>query len=159
LGVEIPLRHRTCRTPLGPLTVVASDSGLRGVRWGAADGDDSDNGLLDEAQRQLRAYFEGGLRRFELPLDLVGTEFQLVAWRSLADVPYGTTISYGEQARRLGRPGAARAVGAANGRNPLPVVLPCHRLVGTNGSLVGYGGGLARKRMLLEHEARVAGGV
>jgi methylated-DNA-[protein]-cysteine S-methyltransferase len=86
----------------------------------------------------------------------VGTEFQVAAWLALADVAFGTTASYGEQARRLGRPQAVRAVGAANGRNPLPIVLPCHRIVGADGSLVGFGGGLPRKRLLLEHEARLA---
>jgi methylated-DNA-[protein]-cysteine S-methyltransferase len=156
------LGRRTCATPLGHLTLVGSQAGLREVRWGdEADGirgGGSGSGLLGEAERQLRAYFAGELWCFDLPLDLVGTAFQLAAWNALADIPYGTTISYGEQARRLGRPHAARAVGAANGRNPLAVVLPCHRLIGADGSLVGYGGGVARKRILLEHEARVAGG-
>jgi len=112
--------------------------------------------VLTEAARQLGSYFAGDLQRFDLPLDLVGTGFQVAAWRALADIPYGRTISYGEQARRLGRPRAVRAVGAANGRNPLPIVLPCHRIVGADGSLVGFGGGLPRKRLLLEHEARLA---
>ncbi len=89
-----------------------------------------------------------------LRLDLAGTDFQLLAWRSLAEVPYGATISYGQQASRIGRPTAARAVGAANGRNPVPIVLPCHRILGANGSLVGFGGGPDRKAWLLDHEAR-----
>lgn len=150
----------TCATPIGELTLVGSPRGLRHVLWagqappescGAAGFD-----VLEEATRQLRAYFAGDLQRFDLPLDLVGTEFQVAAWRALADIPFGTTVSYGEQARRLGRPRAVRAVGAANGRNPLPIVLPCHRVLGADGSLVGFGGGLARKRALLQHEARVA---
>jgi methylated-DNA-[protein]-cysteine S-methyltransferase len=117
---------------------------------------DERSDVLDEASRQLDAYFGGGLRRFDLPLDLQGTAFQVQAWRALADIPYGGTVSYGEQARRLGRPTAARAVGAANGRNPVPIVLPCHRVVGADRSLVGFGGGLDRKAWLLEHEATVA---
>ena len=154
------LCRSTCATPVGELTLVGSARGLRHVLWaereppetaavGACD-------VLDEAARQLEAYFAGDLRRFDLPLDLVGTEFQVAAWLALADVAFGTTVSYGEQARRLGRPSAVRAVGAANGRNPLPIVLPCHRIVGADGSLVGFGGGLPRKRLLLEHEARLA---
>jgi methylated-DNA-[protein]-cysteine S-methyltransferase len=142
------------------LTLVGSPRGLRLVLWaGQASSENcipASCDVLDEAARQLRAYFAGDLRRFELPLDLAGTEFQVAAWRALADIPYGTTISYGEQARRLGRPRAVRAVGAANGRNPLPIVLPCHRIVGADGSLVGFGGGLSLKRRLLEHEARFA---
>jgi methylated-DNA-[protein]-cysteine S-methyltransferase len=154
---------RLVPTPVGELTLVGSPHGLRQVLWAGQElperaapaGRDE---VLDEAARQLDAYFAGHLRRFGLPLDLTGTEFQLTAWRALADIPYGTTLSYGEQARRLGRPRAVRAVGAANGRNPLPIVLPCHRLVGSDGSLVGFGGGLALKRLLLDHEARVAAG-
>jgi methylated-DNA-[protein]-cysteine S-methyltransferase len=152
---------RLVLTPLGELTLVASLRGLRGILWEGQSppGTEPAHGredVLDAAARQLEAYFAGELRRFDLPLDLAGTEFQLAAWRALADIPYGTTISYGEQARRLGRPRAVRAVGAANGRNPLPIVLPCHRLVGADGSLVGFGGGLARKRLLLEHEGQFA---
>jgi methylated-DNA-[protein]-cysteine S-methyltransferase len=153
------LHRRTCTTPFGVLTLVGSSTGLRHVLWEAsrAPGSSTKGGcrVLDEAERQLRAYFAGQLRSFDLTLDLVGTEFQLEAWRALAGIPYGTTVSYGEQARRLGRPAAARAVGAANGRNPVPIVLPCHRLVSADGALVGFGGGIARKRLLLEHESRV----
>jgi methylated-DNA-[protein]-cysteine S-methyltransferase len=111
--------------------------------------------VLAAAEEQLREYFAGDRLSFELPLDLVGTAFQRTAWLALASIPYGSTVSYGEQARRLGHPRAARAVGAANGRNPLAIVLPCHRLVGADGRLTGYGGGLEAKRALLEHEARV----
>jgi methylated-DNA-[protein]-cysteine S-methyltransferase len=110
--------------------------------------------VLDEAARELDAYFAGELRAFKVALDLVGTEFQLAAWYVLAEIPYGATTTYGEQARRIGRPTAARAVGAANGRNPVPIVLPCHRVVGANGSLVGFGGGLELKSWLLRHETR-----
>ena len=109
--------------------------------------------VLDEAARQLEAYFAGELVTFDLPLELDGTEFQRHCWLALASIPYGQTVSYGEQARRLGLgPEAARAVGAANGQNPLPIVLPCHRVIGADGSLTGFGGGLHVKRFLLEHE-------
>ena len=148
-------------SPVGPLTLIAGAAGLRQVVFGAeqppaaADGDGEAMRILDQTQRQLAAYFAGERRRFDLPLDPRGTPFQLAAWRSLAEIPYGKTITYGEQARRLGRPGAARAVGAANGRNPLPIVVPCHRVVGADGRLVGFGGGLAAKRYLLDLEVSV----
>jgi methylated-DNA-[protein]-cysteine S-methyltransferase len=109
--------------------------------------------VLAAAARQLEEYFAGERTAFELPLDLEGTRFQRAAWLALAEIPYGETVSYGEQARRLGRPHAVRAVGAANGRNPVPIVLPCHRVVGSDGSLTGFGGGLDVKRALLDHEA------
>lgn len=154
------LSLHSCTTPVGELTLVASTLGLREVLWAERARPDGtpvgSSEVLEEAGRQLHAYFAGDLRRFDLPLDLVGTEFQVAAWRALGDIPYGTTISYGEQARRLGRPKAVRAVGAANGRNPLPIVLPCHRIIGADGSLVGFGGGLSRKQLLLEHETRFA---
>jgi methylated-DNA-[protein]-cysteine S-methyltransferase len=157
-----PLVSRTCESPLGRLILVGTRTGLREILWEEDDVPAGtahrSNDVLDAVARQLGAYFAGERRRFELPLELVGTPFQLQAWRALADVPYGTTVSYGEQARRLGRPAAARAVGAANGRNPVPIVLPCHRIVGADRSLVGFGGGLDRKAWLLEHEARVAAG-
>jgi len=158
--VTASLCRGSCATPVGELTLVGSARGLRHVLWAERASPDAavvaSCEVLDEAERQLGAYFAGDLRRFDLLLDPVGTEFQVAAWRALGEIPYGTTISYGEQARRLGRPTAARAVGAANGRNPLPIVLPCHRIVGADGSLVGFGGGLSRKRLLLEHEARLA---
>jgi methylated-DNA-[protein]-cysteine S-methyltransferase len=109
--------------------------------------------VLDEAARELEGYFDGGLVEFHVPLELHGTEFQRRCWLALATIPYGQTVSYGEQARRLGLGSdAARAVGAANGQNPLPIVLPCHRVIGADGSLTGFGGGLDVKRFLLEHE-------
>jgi methylated-DNA-[protein]-cysteine S-methyltransferase len=110
--------------------------------------------LLDEAARQLDEYFAGTRFAFDLPLDPVGTEFQLAVWRSLADIGYGETSTYGEQAARIGRPTAVRAVGSANGRNPLSIVLPCHRVVGRDGRLTGFAGGLEAKEFLLDHEAR-----
>jgi len=140
-------------TPIGTLTLVAGDAGLRRVQWGGDDRAGGTHPALEEAARQLREYFAGERREFDLPLDLEGTPFQRRAWLALAAIPYGTTRSYGEQARLLGVPRAARAVGAANGSNPLPIVLPCHRLIGADGSLVRYGGGLDVKRWLLDHEA------
>ena len=153
-------------SPLGPLTLVASDAGLRAVLW---NGDDPARAGLDglplarpgrpcarahETARQLDAYFDGSRTSFDLPLDLHGTPFQQQAWRALAEIPFGETRTYAEQAARLGRPNAFRAVGAANGRNPLSIVLPCHRVIGSDGSLTGFAGGLDAKRWLLEHEGR-----
>jgi methylated-DNA-[protein]-cysteine S-methyltransferase len=140
-------------TPIGTLGLVGSDAGLSQVRW-TDDGLDGEGcSVLDEAAEQLTAYFDGELTSFDVPLDLQGTEFQRRCWLALATIPYGQTVSYGEQARRLGLGmDSARAVGSANGSNPVPVVLPCHRVVGADGSLTGFGGGLPLKRFLLEHE-------
>jgi len=115
-----------------------------------------DDDLFSEAFAQLRAYFAGELTRFDLPLHFSGTDFQNAVWSALRDIPFGETVSYGELAGRIGRPGASRAVGAANGANPLPIVVPCHRVVGTDGSLTGFGGGVATKRFLLRHERGTA---
>lgn len=106
----------------------------------------------DQLDVQMKAYFEGRLREFELPLDFVGTAFQQQVWRGLLDIPYGQTRSYGEQARQLGKPTATRAVAAANGANKIAIIVPCHRVIGSDGSLTGYGGGLERKRWLLALE-------
>jgi methylated-DNA-[protein]-cysteine S-methyltransferase len=149
-------------TPIGTLTLVAGDAGLRGILFaGATPPPDATAGpdpVLDEAACQLRDWFAGARTAFDLPLDLDrATAFQRRAWLALAEIPYATTRSYGEQAGVLGAPRAARAVGAANGRNPLPIVLPCHRLVGADGGLTGFGGGLDVKRALLAHEAATAG--
>jgi methylated-DNA-[protein]-cysteine S-methyltransferase len=123
------------------------------VRWSAKGLHDDPSPLLDDVAAQLEAYFSGERTTFELPLDLSGTEFQRRCWLALATIPYGQTVSYGEQARRLGLgPETARAVGTANGQNPVPVILPCHRVIGADGSLTGFGGGLDLKRFLLEHE-------
>jgi methylated-DNA-[protein]-cysteine S-methyltransferase len=143
-------------TPVGALLLVGGDRGLRAVLFpGQAGVAAEPHPVLESAAAQLLEYFAGERTAFELPLDLAGTPFQRRAWLAVEAIPYGTTLSYGEQARRLGHPLAARAVGAANGQNPLPIVLPCHRLVGANGALTGYGGGLDVKRALLDHEARV----
>jgi methylated-DNA-[protein]-cysteine S-methyltransferase len=112
--------------------------------------------VLTAARRQLDAYFAGKLTEFDLPLAPAGTVFQTGVWDELQRIPYGTTISYAELAGRVGRPGHFRAVGSANGRNPISIIVPCHRVLGSNGSLTGYGGGIDRKRWLLDHEAAVA---
>ena len=139
------------------LRLVAGAGGLRAIRFDVAakatDGARNDhNPLLEEAARQLRAYFEGTAREFYLPLDMVGTAFQKRVWRELMAIPYGETRGYGQMAAAIGSPKAVRAVGAANGANPIPIVVPCHRVIGAGGKLVGYGGGLALKRRLLELE-------
>jgi methylated-DNA-[protein]-cysteine S-methyltransferase len=108
--------------------------------------------MLDAARTQLDEYFAGARLEFDLPLDAQGTPFQRRVWTALAEIPFGQTISYAELARRVGDVKAVRAVGAANGRNPIPIIVPCHRVIGANGSLVGFGGGLERKQWLLEHE-------
>ena len=113
--------------------------------------------ILDEAVRQLAEYFVGDRVEFDVALDPIGTDFQRDAWTALTRIPYGETVSYGEQAERMGDRSKARAVGAANGRNPIPVIVPCHRVIGSDGSLTGFAGGLDAKRWLLEHEARVSG--
>lgn len=156
-------------TPVGSLFVGGSAVGVHRVdflaeaaeevhvaRLEAAAGEPAlrDPAAAAEAVRQLRAYFAGGRTAFDLPLAPRGTDFQRRVWRALLDIPPGQTISYGELARRIGRPSASRAVGAANGQNPIAVVIPCHRVVGADGTLTGYGGGLHRKRWLLEHETR-----
>jgi methylated-DNA-[protein]-cysteine S-methyltransferase len=148
-------------TPVGPLALVGGDGGLRAVLFASEPVPEPAVGgphpVLDAAARELREWFADERTAFDLPLDLgAATAFQRRCWLALADIPYGTTRSYGEQARALGAPRAARAVGAANGRNPLPIVLPCHRLVGGDGALTGFGGGLEVKRALLDHEAETA---
>lgn len=107
-----------------------------------------------EARKQLEAYFAGELTEFDLPLNPCGTEFQKQVWQELKTIPYGVTISYGELAKRVGNPNSSRAVGAANGRNPISIIVPCHRVIGSNGKLTGYGGGMERKEWLLAHESK-----
>ncbi|MGD9999413.1 MAG: methylated-DNA--[protein]-cysteine S-methyltransferase [Ilumatobacteraceae bacterium] len=151
-------------SPVGRLTITASDDGIRSIHWdgdeGAggnaeADPDDRRAALLAEAVRQLSEYFDGARTEFDLPLDPQGTPFQLSAWNVLRDIPFGQTVSYAHQARRLGDVRKSRAVGAANGKNPIPIVVPCHRVVGSDGSLTGFGGGIESKAWLLDHEKRV----
>ncbi len=161
-----PMLHSiTHPTPVGTLTLVASDRGLRAVVWpkslrkgtgvNGRPHRNPDHPILKTTARQLDEYFSGERSTFDIPLDLEGTRFQVAAWRSLAQIPFGTTTTYGRQAAGLGIPTAARAVGAANGANPVCIVLPCHRVIGSNGSLTGFGGGLPVKQWLLDHEARV----
>ncbi|MGH2926956.1 MAG: methylated-DNA--[protein]-cysteine S-methyltransferase, partial [Solirubrobacteraceae bacterium] len=149
-------------SPLGPLTLVGGPAGLRELRFPGEHGPpneaDRDPRGLQAATTQLDEYFSGRRRHFELQLDLVGTEFQLAVWRALLQIPYGETVSYAHVARAIGRVARVRAVGAANGRNPIAIIVPCHRVIGADGSLTGYGGGLERKRALLDLEAGVAGG-
>ncbi|MEM7287091.1 MAG: methylated-DNA--[protein]-cysteine S-methyltransferase [Actinomycetota bacterium] len=156
---------RTIASPVGPLTAVATDHGLRAVLWPGDERigfesppvDRPDHPVLSAVATQLGQYFAGERVSFDVPLDLRGTDFQVAVWRALADIPFGETSTYGDQAERIGRPKAARAVGAANSRNPVSIVLPCHRIVGKDGSLTGFAGGLDTKRFLLEHEQAVAG--
>lgn len=148
-------------SPLGPLLLVADDAGLRQIlfvngrhRAKPEPSWKEDRAPHAETIRQLHAYFAGELENFDLQLAPEGTPFQLEVWRRLCDIPYGETISYGELASRIGNPKASRAVGLANGSNPLPIVIPCHRVIGSNGKLTGYGGGLPLKEKLLALERR-----
>jgi AraC family transcriptional regulator of adaptative response/methylated-DNA-[protein]-cysteine methyltransferase len=167
------LHHAQFATPLGTLRVAADDRAVVLLEF-ADDGAgqasletvahrrgctlaEGFNPVAARMAEELEAYFEGALECFGTPLSPAGTEFQRRAWQALASIPYGETISYGEQARRIGRPPAVRAVAQANGANPIAIVLPCHRVIGADGTLTGYGGGLERKRWLLAHEARHAG--
>lgn len=150
--------HAVVDSPLGPLTLVAEGDALAGLymtdqRHRPAIDGPRDDTALPELQEQLEAYWCRELKEFDVPLALAGSPFQQQVWAGLRTIPYGETWSYGELAAALGRPGASRAVGLANGRNPVGVVVPCHRVVGSTGSLTGYGGGLARKQWLLDLEA------
>ena len=152
----------TFESPLGPLLLMSDGTSLTGLH---TDNDKHrpavrpdwirDDNVAPFAQTiaQLRAYFAGDLAEFDLPLAPQGTAFQMTVWRELRNIPYGETISYAELARRIGRPTASRAVGHSNARNPISIIVPCHRVIGADHSLTGYAGGLDRKRTLLEHEA------
>ncbi|AUH39709.1 methylated-DNA--[protein]-cysteine S-methyltransferase [Streptomyces sp. CMB-StM0423] len=156
--------HTTVDSPVGPLALVAEDDSLTGLymtdqRHRPADETfgtpaDPEDPPFAAAAAQLAAYFAGERTDFDLPLHLSGTPFQQRVWEQLRQIPYGETISYGELAERVGNPAASRAVGMANGRNPVGIVVPCHRVVGANGSLTGYGGGIDRKKQLLALERR-----
>ncbi|MCR8575991.1 methylated-DNA--[protein]-cysteine S-methyltransferase [Streptomyces sp. Isolate_219] len=158
-----PVTHTVLdATPMGPLTLVAAGEALSGLymtdqrhrppQETFGDPADPDEPPFAETVTQLQAYFRGELTTFDLPLALRGTPFQRRVWAALCTIPYGETVSYGQLAERLGAPSASRAVGLANGRNPVGIIVPCHRVVGANGSLTGYGGGLDRKRRLLAFE-------
>lgn len=151
-------------SPVGDLVIVASDRALRGVLWGddvnewkraaidrrAVSFEESD--VVTQTISQLDEYFTGDRRHFDLPLDPIGTEFQRMVWRSLSQIEYGSTLSYSEQAASLGRPSAVRAVASANGRNPISIVIPCHRVIAASGRLGGFAGGLDAKNWLLNNE-------
>jgi methylated-DNA-[protein]-cysteine S-methyltransferase len=152
------MQFRTIESPVGPLTLAGQD--LRLMQLWMIDqthelshgGWERDDNAFSDAVEQLDAYFAGERQEFDLELDLVGTNFQRRVWEALMTIPYGETRSYGHIAEQIGSPGAFRAVGLANGRNPIGIIVPCHRVIGANGSLTGYGGGLERKRVLLELE-------
>ncbi|MEU6623219.1 methylated-DNA--[protein]-cysteine S-methyltransferase [Streptomyces litmocidini] len=157
------IRHTVVDSPYEPLTLVAVDGVLSRVhmtgqrhRPPEETFGEPDPRPFGEAIRQLDAYFAGELTEFDLPLNLIGTPFQLRVWQQLLRIPYGETRTYGELAEELGSPGASRAVGLANGKNPVSIIVPCHRVIGAGGGLTGYGGGLDRKQRLLAFESGTA---
>lgn len=159
------LAERWVESPVGRVLVVASAKGVRRVTFGAEGYGTPPTGrargpawdMAGKAVEELTAYFAGGLRVFTVPVDLMGTDFQQAVWRRLMEIPMGERAAYGKIAEELGRPGAARAVGLANHDNKIAIIIPCHRVVGADGSMTGYAGGIVRKQWLLEHEARVTG--
>ena len=155
------LSYTTMESPVGKLLLVSDGRSLRSVNFESSkravpvQSDwKEDNAPFTEAIRQLRAYFTGELREFDLPLAPEGTEFQMRVWNRLRAIPYGVTISYAQLAQEIGNPKAVRAVGLANGCNPIPIIIPCHRVIGSDGSLTGFGGGLPNKKKLLALESR-----
>ena len=147
-------------TPIGELLLAGTENALSliGFPKGSMRRDPGPDWIFKEepfekVRQQLREYFEGKRREFDIPLSLAGTDFQLSVWHELREIPYGTTVSYGEVAKRIDNPKAVRAVGAANGRNPIPIIVPCHRVIGSHGDLTGFGGGLDTKEALLRLEA------
>jgi methylated-DNA-[protein]-cysteine S-methyltransferase len=151
-------------SPIGPLLIAGDAHAVAQISFPQngkpvrpePEWTESAKGPVGEAMRQLREYFSGRRKDFDLPLAPSGTAFQKTVWRQLQEIPYAATISYGELAKRVGNPNASRAVGAANGKNPLPIVVPCHRVIGASGKLVGFGGGLPIKQALLEIEAQAS---
>ena len=150
---------RRIASPVGPLMLAADATGLRHIEFrynrhpaNRADWHGGDNEVLQATEAQLADYFAGKRRRFDLPLAPQGTPFQLQVWQALGSIHYGATVSYAQLAQQIGNPAGTRAVGAANGRNPLPIVLPCHRVIGADGDLTGFGGGLPTKQFLLQLE-------
>jgi methylated-DNA-[protein]-cysteine S-methyltransferase len=167
---DVDLVQTQIGSPVGELTLVASKDYLMVLTWGDAKSQStrvaeligqasmctpSEQPLLGESVRQLEEYFRGSRQEFDLPLRPRGTPFQMAAWQVLREIPYGETINYARQAERAGSPKGSRAVGSANGRNPIAIVIPCHRVIGADGSLTGFGGGIDTKRWLLDHEQRV----
>lgn len=157
------IRYISTNSPFGEILVAQSGRGLTHIRFALstkpepplADWEYVED-MKSEAVRQIQAYFKGALKDFTIPLDLVGTPFQMKVWKTLLEIPYGQTISYAELARRIGQPKAIRAVGGANGKNPIPLVVPCHRVIGSDGSLTGYGSGIEIKSALLALEKKYA---
>ena len=153
------IRWDTMASPIGTLLLTGTKEGLTGVYMetggttAAVMSAVRDTKRFAEVKRQLQEYFDGTRREFDLRLAPEGTDFQKLVWDGLRDIPYGTTVSYQELATRIGAGKAVRAVGAANGANPIPIIIPCHRVIGADGSLTGYGGGIERKRWLLDHES------
>jgi methylated-DNA-[protein]-cysteine S-methyltransferase len=156
--------YTTVDSPIGELLLTGDGTALHGLYMQAGrrkriePGWERSDGPFAAVAAQLEEYFAGERREFDVPLLLDGPPFQRQAWHALRDIPYGETVTYGEQARRIGHPDAARAVGAANGQNPIAVIVPCHRVIGADGSLTGFGGGLERKRLLLDLEADAVSG-
>lgn len=156
------LAHKDIASPVGTLRLVASDTGLVAILWPnerpgrvplGPTVEDAGHPILARAAMQVDGYFAGKLRAFDVPLDFRGTDFQRSVWQALLTIPFGETRSYAQIADQIGRPTASRAVGAANGRNPVSIIAPCHRVIGTNGALTGFAGGLEAKRLLLDLEA------
>ena len=154
---------KTMASPVGVLTLIANEKGLAAILWEKEDPkrvplgeveEDHGHPVLLETERQLNDYFAGKLDRFDLPLDFTGTDFQKKVWSALTHIPFGETRSYAQIAREVGSPAAVRAVGAANGRNPISIVAPCHRVIGSNGKLTGFAGGLEAKAFLLGIESK-----
>ena len=153
-----PLEYRTLKTAIGALTVAGDAHTVRHIRFEGDHEPDprwvrSKGGAVRDAEAELREYFTGARKTFDVPIGPRGTTFQQSVWKELLAIPYGETLAYGEIARRIGQPTASRAVGAANGANPIPIIIPCHRAVGADGSMTGFGGGIATKRKLLALEA------
>ena len=147
--------YRACHhSEIGPLEVVGNQKGILTITFGADEFETDRNlpALMAECLRQLTEYFKGRRQKFSIPLVLEGTDFQKAVWRQLQKIPFGQTASYGDIARAVGSPRAFRAVGNANNKNPIPLIIPCHRVIGSDGKLVGFGGGIWRKEWLLEHE-------
>ena len=143
----------TAGSPLGPLTLSGTEGALTGIAFGVIrEGEERPSPVLEQAARELEKYFAGAMRAFTVPLSPEGTEFQKKVWEALRAIPYGTTASYGDIAARIGKPGGAIAVGQANSKNLIPIIIPCHRVIGSGGKLVGYTGGLHIKRALLAVE-------
>jgi methylated-DNA-[protein]-cysteine S-methyltransferase len=155
--------YKTMKSPVGRLKLVASDRGLTAILWENDDPErvrlaplveDKNHPVLCETERQLNDYFAGKLKKFSLKFDFAGTDFQRKVWRALAAIPFGETRSYADIARQIGHPKAVRAIGAATGRNPISIIVPCHRVIGSNGKLTGFAGGLETKAFLLKTESR-----